>query len=74
MFQTHKWNEIGCFYVGCGLKQGCSLSTFLFNLYQNDLLIRLNSLEIGVRIGGEKVTTLLYVNDLALVCRFADPL
>ena len=55
------------FDVGCGLKQGCSLSTLFFNLFVNDLVVRLNSLDIGVDIGGEKVTALLYADDLALV-------
>ena len=55
------------FDVGCGLKQGCSLSTLFFNLFVNDLVVRLNSLDIGVDIGGEKVTALLYADDLAVV-------
>ena len=56
------------FDVGCGLKQGCSLSTLFFNLFVNDLVVRLNSLDIGVDIGGEKkVTALLYADDLSLV-------
>ena len=32
----------------------------------NDLVIRLNSLDIGVNIGGEKVIALLYADELAL--------
>ena len=55
------------YVVDCGLKQGCYLSTLFFNLFVNDLVVRLNSLDIGVDIGGEKVTALLYADDLALV-------
>ena len=42
------------FDVNCGLKQGCSLSNILFNLYINDLIVKINSLDIGIDIGGEK--------------------
>ena len=31
------------FEVKCGLKQGCTLSTLLFNLYVNDLVIKIKS-------------------------------
>ena len=47
------------FEVTCGLKQGCTLSTLLFNLYVNDLVIKINSLDIGIEIDGEKVAILL---------------
>ena len=40
------------FNVSCGLKQGCSLSSILFNLYINDLIIMINSLDIGIEIDG----------------------
>ena len=57
---------MGCFDVNCGLKQGCSLSSILFNLYINGLIVRINSLDIGIEIDGEKMvyspmqTTLSY--------------
>ena len=53
--------------VGCGLKQGCILSMLLFNLYVNDLVIRINSLGTGIEIDGEKVAVMLYADDLVLL-------
>ena len=46
------------FDVTCGLKQGCSLSSILFNLYINDLITRINSLGTGIDINGGKVSIL----------------
>ena len=62
------------FEVSCGLKQGCKLSTLLFNLYVNDLVIKINSLDIGIEIGDEKVSILLYADDLVLVSSSEDDL
>ena len=53
--------------VGCGLKQCCILSTLLFNLCVNDLVIKINNLNIGIDTNGEKVAILLYEDDLLLV-------
>ena len=55
------------FTVNCGLKQGCSLSTLLFNLYINDLVDRINSTNKGIDIDGERVAALLYADDLVLL-------
>ena len=55
------------FNVGCGLKQGCSLSSILFNFYINDLVIKINSLDIGIEIDGEKVGILAYADDVVLL-------
>ena len=57
--------------VNCGLKQGCSLSTLLFNLYINDLVDTINSSNKGIDIGGERVAALLYADDLIL-CHIDD--
>ena len=53
--------------VTCGLKQGCILSTLLFNLYVNDLVLRINNLDIGIEIDDEKIAVLLYADDLVLI-------
>ena len=42
------------FEVKCGLKQGCSLSTLLFNLYINDLMTHIKAFDVGIDIGDEK--------------------
>ena len=62
------------FEVTCGLKQGCTLSTLLFNLYVNDLVIKINSLDFGIEIDGEKVAILLYADDLVLISATEDDL
>ena len=55
------------FDVTCGLKQGCSLSSILFNLCINDLITRINSLGTGIDINGEKVSILVYADDVVLL-------
>ena len=53
--------------ANCGLKQGCILSTLLFNLYVIDLVIKINSLNIGIDIDGEIVSVMVYADDLVLL-------
>ena len=55
------------FEVKCGLKQGCALSSILFNLYINDLLQRLNELNVGIDIEGQKLSVLAYADDVVLL-------
>ena len=43
------------FSIGCGLKQGCSPSSMFFNLYINDLIETVNTLEVGTDINDEKI-------------------
>ena len=62
------------FDVNCGLKQGCSLSSILFNLYINDLIVKINSLDIGIDIGGEKVGILAYADDVVLLAESENDL
>ena len=53
--------------VTCGLKQGCIFYQQLFNLYVNDLVLRVNNLDIGIEIDDEKIAVLLYADDLVLI-------
>ena len=62
------------FNVDCGLKQGCSLSPILFNLYVNDLVTQISELGLGIDIDGEKVAVLLYADDLVILSETEDDL
>ena len=55
------------FNVNSGLKQGCPLSPLLFNLYINDLVSFLKSFNCGIDIDGEKVSILLYADDVVIL-------
>jgi hypothetical protein len=57
--------------IGKGVKQGCSLSPKLFNIYVkkpiNEIKETLTREKIGVIVGGELVSFLRFADDIALV-------
>ena len=55
------------FSITSGLRQGCSLSPLLFNLLVDDLATRIKSLGNGVTITAEKISILLYSDDVVLL-------
>ena len=55
------------FSVKSGLKQGCILSTLLFNLYINDLSDVLSKLTKGILVDNMYINHLCYADDLALI-------
>ena len=55
------------FTVKSGLRQGCILSPLLFNLYINDLAIYIQSFDIGVDYGSDRICILLYADDIVLL-------
>ena len=55
------------FSVDFGLKQSCSLSLMLFNLYISDLVAQISSLGLGVDINNEKLAILMYADDVVIL-------
>ena len=55
------------FDVTLGLKQGCVISPFCFNMYLNDLIEDINSLGCGIQIGNQNISMLCYADDIVLM-------
>ena len=60
-------NPTDWFPIEKGVRQGDTVSAALFNLYVNDLVDALNSLNKGILIDEKSVSVLLYADDIVLV-------
>ena len=57
-----------------GVRQGCILSPVLFAMYTEELAVRVKERELGVRIGNEKISLLMYADDIILMSENSDDL
>lgn len=62
------------FNVTTGLKQGCLLSSLMFNLFINDFIAYVKSLGIGINVGDSKVCILIYADDIVLMAETEEQL
>ena len=64
-----RWNDaIGeSFPVTCGVRQGGILSSYLFALYVDDVIIQMKNSDYGICIGQVFVGCVLYADNIALL-------
>ena len=55
------------FDIRSGVKQGCAMSAWLFNLYLNSCLQGVKQSGMGVKVGNLNVNCLLYADDAVLI-------
>jgi len=59
--------ETSAINIKAGVKQGCPLSPFLFNLVMDSLVLELQGSNMGFDIYGEKVAVMAFADDLVLI-------
>ena len=57
------------FQIGKGVRQGCILSPYLFNLYADYVMrnARLDRAQTGIKIAGRNINNLKYADDATLM-------
>ena len=61
--------DISIFQIGKGVRQGCILSSCLFNLYTEYIMRSsgLNEAQAGIKIAGRNINNLRYADDTTLM-------
>ena len=64
------------FQNGKGVRQGCILSPYLFNLHAEYIMrnSRLDEAQVGIKIAGRKINNLTYADDTTLMAESEEEL
>ena len=64
------------FQIGKGVRQGCILSSYLFNLYAEYIMrnTRLEEAQAGIKIAGRNINNLRYAEDTTLMAESKEEL
>jgi len=62
------------FRVSCGIRQGGVLSPFLFAVYVDDIVRKVDESDLGCRIGLKRIAIILYADDILLLAPSVDSL
>ena len=67
---------MGWFKIGKGVRQGCILSSCLFNLCAEYIMrnARLNETQAGIKIAGRNTNNLRYADDITLMAESEEEL
>ena len=57
------------FLTELGVRQGDNLSPTLFSLFINDLARAVKDLNLGIQIGENNISILLYADDIAIISK-----
>ena len=65
-----------CFQIGKGVRQGCMLSSCLFNLYVEYIMRNagLEKAQAGIKIAGRNINSLRYADDTTLMAESEEEL
>ena len=64
------------FQIGKGIRQGCTLSPCLFNLYEEYIMRNpgLDEAQVGIKTAGRNINKLRYVDDTTLMAESEEEL
>lgn len=62
------WKQLGKAKIRKGVRQGCTLSPSLFNLYVQEAINKVREvIEVGIRINGERIDMLRFADDIEVI-------